>query len=235
MKRITMELGGHAPAVICSDADIEEAVSILVAAKFRNAGQVCVAPTRILADDQVFDNVLEGFCSGADHLKVGNGLEPGVTMGPLVNSRRREAIETLVEDAVERGANVHYGAPIPNLPGWFCRPTVLWNVPTDAKIMNEEPFGPVAIINRTGSLDEAISEANRLPFGLASFAFTKSQENVYRLSNQMEAGMLTINHNRMGLPEVPFGGIKDSGIGTEGGIEAIEPYLLTKFVTNRIR
>ncbi|NTF33005.1 NAD-dependent succinate-semialdehyde dehydrogenase [Rhizobium skierniewicense] len=231
MKRATMELGGHAPVMIFDDANIEKAVEIMAMSKFRNAGQVCVAPTRFLVQEGVASQFLDGFVKAAEAVKVGNGLEDGVTMGPLANERRIPAMEALIQDAVTNGAELKTGGKRIGNKGNFFEPTVLANVPTSAKIMNDEPFGPVAIVNTFKSFDDAISEANRLPFGLASFAFTGSVKTAHELGRQVEAGMLTINHNGLALPEVPFGGIKDSGYGTEGGSEAVGAYLETRFVS----
>ena len=231
MKRATMELGGHAPVMIFDDANIDKAIEIMAMSKFRNAGQVCVAPTRFLVQEGVASQFLDGFVKAAEAVKVGNGLEDGITMGPLANERRIPAMEALIQDAVTHGAELKTGGKRNGNKGNFFEPTVLANVPTSAKIMNDEPFGPVAIVNTFKSFDDAISEANRLPFGLASFAFTGSVKTAHELGRQVEAGMLTINHNGLALPEVPFGGIKDSGYGTEGGSEAVGAYLETRFVS----
>lgn len=231
MKRATMELGGHAPVLVFDDADLTKAVQVSSASKFRNAGQVCVAPTRFLVQEGVADEFIENFTASAKALKVGNGLEGGIDMGPLANERRIPALEEMITDAVNRGAELKTGGRRIGNKGNFFEPTVLVNVPTDAKIMNDEPFGPVAIINRFSAIEDAIGEANRLPFGLAAYAFTKSVETAHALGRDVESGMVTINHNGLALPEVPFGGIKDSGYGTEGGSEATDAYLETRFVT----
>ncbi|MGK9053924.1 NAD-dependent succinate-semialdehyde dehydrogenase [Neorhizobium sp. CSC1952] len=231
MKRATMELGGHAPVMIFDDADLEKAIEVTAAAKFRNAGQVCVAPTRFLVQDGIADRFTAGFVKAAQALKVGNGLEEGVGMGPLANERRIPVMEDMIHDAVGNGAELKTGGKRIGNKGYFFEPTVLSDVPTSAKVMNDEPFGPLAIINRFSHFDDAIAEANRLPFGLASYAFTSSVKTAHALGRQVEAGMLTINHNGLALPEVPFGGIKDSGYGTEGGSEATEAYLETRFVS----
>ncbi|MGE7367508.1 NAD-dependent succinate-semialdehyde dehydrogenase [Neorhizobium sp. NPDC001467] len=231
MKRATMELGGHAPVMIFDDADLDKAIEITAMSKFRNAGQVCVAPTRFLIQDGVADRFLEGFVKAAEAIKVGNGLEADTVMGPLANERRIPAMEELIQDAVANGAELKTGGKRIGNKGNFFEPTVLANVPTSAKIMNDEPFGPVAIVNRFSTFEDAIEEANRLPFGLASYAFTGSVKTAHELGRQVEAGMLTINHNGLALPEVPFGGIKDSGYGTEGGSEAVQAYLETKYVS----
>jgi succinate-semialdehyde dehydrogenase/glutarate-semialdehyde dehydrogenase len=231
MKRATMELGGHAPVIVCDDADIAKAVEVSAAAKFRNAGQVCVAPTRFLVQDGVMDRFTDGFVAAAKAIKVGNGLEADVQMGPLANERRIPALEALINDAVSQGATLRTGGRRIGNEGNFFEPTVITDVPVHARIMNEEPFGPVAIINRFSALDEALTEANRLPFGLASYAFTTSVANAHAIGQRMEAGMLTINHNGLSIPELPFGGMKDSGYGTEGGSEAVASYLETRLIT----
>lgn len=231
MKRATMELGGHAPAIIFDDADTARAVRLLSAAKFRNAGQVCIAPTRFLVQEAVFDTVLDGIAGAAQAIRVGNGMEADSQMGPLANERRVLALQELIADAVAQGAVLRAGGKRIGNTGNFFEPTVLADVPLSARIMQEEPFGPVAIVNRFVTTEDAIAEANRLPFGLASYAFTRSAETMRALGLRIDAGMTTINHIGLGLPEVPFGGVRDSGYGTEGGSDAIEAYLVTKFVT----
>ncbi|WP_022710833.1 NAD-dependent succinate-semialdehyde dehydrogenase, partial [Pseudochrobactrum sp. AO18b] len=220
MKLSTMELGGHAPAIIFDDADVEGAVKTLAMSKFRNAGQVCVSPTRFLVQEKVYEQVVESFTEKAKAIKVGNGFDEGVQMGPLANERRIPALESLIQDAVDNGARLMTGGRRIGNVGNFFEPTVLADAPKTARIMNEEPFGPVAVFSSFKTLDEVIDEANRLPFGLASYAFTRSAENARELGMRIEAGMTTINHLGLALPEVPFGGIKDSGYGTEGGSEA---------------
>ncbi|EJN09524.1 NAD-dependent succinate-semialdehyde dehydrogenase [Herbaspirillum sp. YR522] len=231
MKRATMELGGHAPAIVFDDADIDAAVKNLAGAKFRNAGQVCVAPTRFLVQKNVFNAFVDKFVTYAEQLKVGNGIDAGTTMGPVANKRRIPALEALIEDAVAQGAQLRTGGKRIGDKGYFFQPTVLTNLPLTARAMNEEPFGPLALINSFDTLEEAITEANRLPFGLAAYAFAKSSQVKHALASRVESGMLTINHLGLAIPEVPFGGIKDSGYGSEGGTEAIEAYVNTKFVS----
>lgn len=231
MKRITMELGGHAPAIVFGDADIDTAAQLLSAAKFRNAGQVCVAPTRFLVQESVYEDFVAKFVALAKAINVGNGVEEKSTMGPLANDRRIDAVDTLVVDAVQKGATLRTGGRRLGNKGYFYEPTVLTDVPIDALVMNEEPFGPIATIAPFDTLKAAMHEANRLPYGLASYAFTQSNKTITALSANVEAGMLTINHLGLALPEAPFGGVKDSGYGSEGGTEAIETYLNTKFVT----
>ncbi|KQP38724.1 NAD-dependent succinate-semialdehyde dehydrogenase [Methylobacterium sp. Leaf106] len=231
MKRITMELGGHAPALVFADADVEKAVSVLGANKFRNAGQVCVAPTRFLIHDSVYDRFVEGFVAQAEGIRVGDGLDPETQMGPLIHARRREAMESLVADAVAQGAELRTGGKRIGNRGHFFEPTVLAETPLTARIMNEEPFGPVALVQRFSDDEAAFAEANRLPYGLAAYAYTRSATRATEIAARVESGMLGINHHGLAFPETPFGGIKDSGYGSEGGSEAIEAYLTTKFVS----
>lgn len=231
MKPATMELGGHAPVIICNDADLEAACTALIAFKYRNAGQVCISPTRFLVQEGVYERFVEMFKDAAAALKVGDGFEATTQMGPLINERRLEAVERLVKDAVAKGARLETGGVRLNKPGYFFTPTVLSGVTTDMDIMNEEPFGPVALFSKFTLIEEAIAEANRLPFGLASYAWTRRQSDIHALSQGVEAGMLTINHLGLALPETPYGGIKDSGHGSEGGTEALDGYLHTHFVS----
>lgn len=231
MKRVTMELGGHAPAIVFDDADVDTASRLLATAKYRNAGQVCVSPTRMLVQERVYDRFMAGFVQQSKSVKVGDGLEAGTTMGPMANPRRITAMETLIGDATQHGATVQTGGHRIGNKGNFFEPTVLTNVPRDARVMNEEPFGPVAIISPFTTFDEVVSEANRLPYGLAAYAYTRSAKTANAIANAVESGMISINHHGLALPEVPFGGVKDSGYGSEGGLEAIENYLNTKFVS----
>ena len=231
MKRTTMELGGHAPAIVFEDADLALATKALVASKFRNAGQVCISPTRFLVQESVYERFVDGFSTAAQALKVGPGLEEGVRMGPLANGRRVQAMEGFIADAVQKGAEVRTGGSRIGNTGYFSEPTVLAGVTDDMRVMNEEPFGPLAAFQPFKALDDAIVEANRLPYGLASYAFTRDARIVAALGEQIEAGMVSINHAGLGLAETPFGGMKDSGYGSEGGSEALEGYLNIKFVT----
>ena len=231
MKRATMELGGHAPVIICEDADIAHAAQVMAGSKLRNAGQVCVSPTRFLVQGAAFEPFLNDFSAALSRARVGNGFDEGVQMGPLANERRVAALQSLVADAVQQGARLVTGGERIGNSGNFFAPTVLADVPLAARIMHEEPFGPVAVVNRFDTLDDAITEANRLPFGLASYAFTRSAEAMQRLGLEIDAGMTTINHLGLALPEVPFGGVRESGYGTEGGSDAIDAYLVKKFIT----
>ncbi len=231
MKRVTMELGGHAPAIICDDADLDAAVKILGGSKFRNAGQTCISPTRFLVQERVYDDFVERLVAFAEAIKIGNGFDEGVRMGPLANPRRIAALEELIADAVAQGAELKAGGKRIGNKGYFFAPTILAHVPTTARAMNEEPFGPIALVNRFSSEDDAIAEANRLPYGLASYAFTRSTRTATALTQSVEAGLLSINHIGFARPELPFGGLKDSGYGSEGGTEAIEAYTVTRLVT----
>jgi len=231
MKRVTMELGGHAPAMVFADADVDAAAKILSANKFRNAGQVCVAPTRFLVQQPVFDEFVGKFVNAAKAIKVGDGLDEKSRMGPLAHARRLDAMEAFVGDAVAKGAKVETGGRRIGNKGYFYEPTVLTNVSREARIMNEEPFGPVAVIGAFETFDDVVGEANRLPYGLAAYAYTRSEKTAAALGSSIETGMISINHHGLALPEVPFGGVKDSGYGSEGGSEAIEGYLVTKFIT----
>ena len=231
MKRATMELGGHAPAVVFADADVAAATRQLAAAKFRNAGQVCVSPTRFLVQETVFAEFVDGFAAAARAVKVGDGMDPETRMGPLANPRRVQAMEALIADAVGKGAEVRTGGKRIGNKGNFFEPTVLTGVSRDMRVMNEEPFGPLAVVAPFREFDDMIEEANRVPFGLASYAFTRSARTAGAVGAALEAGMVTINHIGLALPEVPFGGIKDSGYGSEGGAEAMDAYLNIKFIT----
>ncbi|MCP5145923.1 MAG: NAD-dependent succinate-semialdehyde dehydrogenase [Gammaproteobacteria bacterium] len=233
MKRTTMELGGHAPVIICDDADVQAVVALFSAFKFRAAGQTCISPTRFLVHRKVHDEFVEGFIAGARNVKVGDGFDPATRMGPLINLKRVQAVQGMVDDAVAKGAKLETGGRRIGDTGYFYEPTILTGLDPAMRIMNEEPFGPVALVSPFDELDAAITEANRLPVGLGAFAFTSSARTAHRLANEIESGMITINHIGMGLPEVPFGGIKDSGYGSEGGSDAIEPYLVSRFVTSQ--
>ncbi len=232
MKRVTMELGGHSPVLVFDDADIEKAAHMLAKFKIRNAGQVCVSPTRFYVQTKAYDKFLAAFTDTLSNIKVGDGLAEGTEMGPLSHERRVPAINRFVEDARERGGNVILGGQADLETGFFFPPTVITDLPDDALLMTEEPFGPVAPVVRFDDIDQAIAKANSLPFGLSSYVFTNSLQIATRVSNDLEAGMVNINHFGSALPETPFGGVKESGIGSEGGTETFDGYLTTKFVTH---
>ena len=231
MKRMTMELGGHAPVVVFNDADIALAAKTMAASKFRNAGQVCVSPTRFLVQEGVFNEFVDQFVMHAEKLKVGNGMETGINMGPLANPRRMSAMQNLVADAAQQNAKLKTGGKAMGTAGNFWAPTVLTELPLSARAMTEEPFGPMALINPFKTFDDAVQEANRLPLGLAAYAWTRSARTAQQIAASVQTGMITINHLGLGMPETPFGGVKDSGYGSEGGTEALEAYLNPKFVS----
>ena len=230
-KRTTMELGGHAPVIVFDDVDLDHVLDLAVAAKFRNAGQVCVSPTRFYVQDALYERFLSGFAARAKALRVDDGLVDGARMGPLAHARRLAAVETFIEDAHGTGSRVVAGGRRIARKGWFHEPTVLGDVPDSARMMNEEPFGPIALINRFADFDTVIRAANRLPYGLAAFAFTRDSRRVNLLGEQIEAGMIGINSFTISVPESPFGGMKESGHGSEEGIEGLEACLATKFIT----
>lgn len=224
IKRFTAELGGHAPVIVCRDADIEKAAKASVTAKYRNGGQVCVSPTRFYVHTSQFAAFREAFVQGARKIKVGSGMEEGVEMGPLVHARRLDDMQTLVDDAVRRGGQLLCGGHRIAGAGYFYAPTVLAQLPPDARVLCEEPFGPIAILQAFDQLDEAISAANALPYGLAAYAFTRDIGQAHRLSEELEAGMVGINHFGVSQPETPFGGWKESGHGQESGTEGLLGY-----------
>lgn len=231
LKPITLELGGHAPVIVCDDTDLVKTAQILAAGKFRGTGQICLSPTRILVQRSVYEAFLARFVEATEALKLGNGLDPDTRVGPLSNERRIKAISEMVADARLKGARVMTGGQRVDGPGLFWQPTILADVPADALVMHEEPFGPIAVVIPFDTIDDAIVEANRLPYGLAAYGFTESARTAVRLGNELEAGMIGINHTQMIVCELPFGGIKDSGQGSEGGAEGIQSYLTTKFIS----
>lgn len=231
MKRVTMELGGHSPVVVFDDADIDRAADMLVAFKFRNAGQVCVSPTRFYIQEKAYDRFVARFIEKTNGIKVGSGLEEDTRMGPLAHYRRLPAIQSFIDDAKKRGAKIEIGGTQLGEVGNFFAPTVLTNVPEDSLVMTSEPFGPVAPCVPFKDIDEVLRRANSLPYGLSSYVFTTNTKNALAMQNGIEAGMVNINHFGQALAETPFGGIKDSGIGSEGGTETFDGYLTTKFVT----
>jgi succinate-semialdehyde dehydrogenase / glutarate-semialdehyde dehydrogenase len=230
MKRTTMELGGHGPVLVFDDVDVDAVLDTMVPAKFRNAGQVCVSPTRFIVQEGVFDKFRDGFATRAKAIKVGNGLDDGIQMGPMANPRRPDAMERIISDAVTRGAKLHAGGERIGNRGYFYAPSVLSEVPLDAEIMNEEPFGPVAIINPFGAEEDMIAEANRLPYGLAAYSWTNDAKRQKRLSREVETGMFCVNTTMLGGPDTPFGGVKWSGHGHEDGPEGVMAYMVLKTV-----
>jgi succinate-semialdehyde dehydrogenase/glutarate-semialdehyde dehydrogenase len=230
MKRTTMELGGHAPVLVFDDADVAAALRTAAGGKYRNAGQVCISPTRFYVQEGVYDAFVSGFIEVAQGLKVGDGLAPGIGMGPLANPRRVEAMERFVADARERGGKIRAGGSRRGNEGFFFDPTVVTDIADDSLVMTEEPFGPIAPVVPFRTLDEALARANSLPFGLAAYAFTGSARTAQAVARGLEAGMVGINSLAVSNPETPFGGVKDSGHGSEGGIEGLQAYFNTKLV-----
>ncbi|MFT5111471.1 MAG: succinate-semialdehyde dehydrogenase/glutarate-semialdehyde dehydrogenase [Parasphingorhabdus sp.] len=231
MKRVTMELGGHGPVMVFDDADMDQAVEVMSSFKFRNAGQVCVAPTRFYIQEKVYDEFLSRFMEKTSQLRVGPGIDPDSSMGPLAHARRVDAMEEFVADAKSRGATIEMGGARVGDVGNFFAPTVVTNIPDDSMLMTQEPFGPIAPMTTFKELDEVIMRANSTPFGLASFAFTQSTKTALAVQNGVSSGVININHVGHALPETPFGGVNDSGIGSEGGVETFDGYLNTKFIT----
>jgi len=233
MKLSTMELGGHAPAIVFNDADLTAALDVLTTQKFRNAGQVCVAPTRFLVQDELYEKFVDGYVKLAKKVKLGNGLDSSTSMGPLAHDRRLAAVEELVQDAVDLGAKIHCGGQRPKNVGYFYPPTVLTGVPKSARMMNEEPFGPVIPISSFKTVDEVLMEANRLPYGLSAYAYTASSETADRVGREIESGIIGINHHGQPAVETPFGGIQDSGQGKENGSEGLESYMHSKLISHK--
>ena len=234
MTRITLELGGHAPVLIFDDCDLDKTLDMVVPQKFRNAGQVCVSPTRFYVQESIYDAFLKGFADRTKGVKTGYGLAADTKMGPLANARRPDAIEALVNDAEAKGAKIlaggQRGVSGAKDGGFFFQPTLLGDVPANADIMNEEPFGPVAVTASFATFDEAVEQANRLPFGLAAFAFTENARRANLLGDAIEAGMVGINSFAISTADAPFGGVKDSGFGSEGGKEGLETYQVVKAI-----
>jgi len=232
-KRTTMELGGHGPVLVFDDANVDRALDLLVPAKFRNTGQVCISPTRFHVQEGIYARFVQAFTARASKLAVGNGLDAAVQMGPMANPRRPEAIEGFVANAVAAGARVVTGGERgggPGRDGFFFRPTVLADVPTTARVMNEEPFGPIALMRPFKTFDEAVEQANRLPYGLAAYCFTENGRRALLLGDAIESGMVGINTTHIGGADSPFGGVKDSGHGSEDGPEGLEACLVLKTI-----
>ena len=231
MKRTTMELGGHSPVVVFGDTDPEKVADTIAAFKYRNAGQVCISPTRFYVQEPVYNKFLARFTEYAKGIKLGDGLERGVTMGPLANPRRLDAMEAIVQDSEKRGGKIVIGGKRHGNQGFFFEPTVITDLPDDSKLMTEEPFGPIAPIVPFKTFDEVVERANSLPFGLASYAFTNSASNAAAIGEALQSGMVGVNSVAISTPETPFGGIKESGYGSEGGIEGLEAYTTVKFIS----
>ncbi|QWW71324.1 NAD-dependent succinate-semialdehyde dehydrogenase [Rhizobium sp. WYJ-E13] len=234
LKPVLMELGGHAPVIVCDDVDPVAAANLSAMRKARNAGQVCTSPTRFFVQERLYEAFAAAFAERARAVTIGNGFDPNTQMGPVANHRRIDALTALVEDARSKGAKVLAGGEKSSNRGYFFPVTVLADVPPDARVLSEEPFGPLAVINPVGSIDEAIEKANSLPFGLAAYGFTHSAANVDRLASGIEAGNVSINTLEASVAETPFGGVKDSGYGREGGAEGLSHYTHVKTVSHRM-
>ena len=232
LKRCTMELGGHSPVLVFNDADVARAAQACAAGRFRNAGQVCIAPSRFYVQREVHDQFVEAMTAAANKLVLGNGMDGATTMGPLLSPRRIEAMERFVADARELGGTITTGGERLPGAGYFWKPTVITGLPDQAMAMREETFGPIAPIVPFDSMEEALTRANSLPFGLAAYAFTDSSRTASAVSTQLAAGMVGVNHFAVSIAEAPFGGIRESGYGSEGGTEGLDAYLNTKFVTH---
>jgi succinate-semialdehyde dehydrogenase/glutarate-semialdehyde dehydrogenase len=232
MKRVTMELGGHSPVLVFDDADIDRCAEMLARFKMRNAGQVCVSPTRFYVQNGAYEQFLSRFTDVLKGIKVGNGLEAGTEMGPLSHARRVPTMIKFIDDAKQQGGKVVLGGEPSDRPGYFFSPTIVTGLSDQSLLMREEPFGPVAPVVRFSDTEEALRRANSLSFGLSSYVFTNSLKTATRVSNGLETGMVNINHFGSALAETPFGGVKDSGIGSEGGTETFDGYLVTKFITH---
>jgi succinate-semialdehyde dehydrogenase / glutarate-semialdehyde dehydrogenase len=231
MKRATMELGGHSPVVVFADADPEKSAETIAAFKYRNAGQVCISPTRFYVQEPIYSRFVARFADYAKAIKVGDGLEKGNTMGPMANARRIDTMEAFVNDAKNRGGKIAAGGNRRGNQGYYFEPTVITDVPDDCKVMTEEPFGPLAPVVPFKTFDEVVERANSLPFGLASYAFTGSAQTATLIGDALQSGMVGVNSIAISTPETPFGGIKESGYGSEGGIEGLAAYLNTKFIS----
>lgn len=231
LKRCTLELGGHAPFIVCDDVDVKAVAALGAGLKFRNGGQICASPTRFYVQSAVYEQFVDAFCAAGAAIKIGDGHDPSTLLGPLANPRRVAAVQEYVDDALAVGAQLVLGGKTAEGAGFFYPATVLTDVPENARVMNEEPFGPIASIVRFDSVEEVIEKANGLSFGLAAFVFTRSIQRATLLADELESGMVSINHFGLAAPETPFGGVKDSGYGSEGGSEGLDAYFTTKFVS----
>jgi succinate-semialdehyde dehydrogenase/glutarate-semialdehyde dehydrogenase len=230
MIRTTMELGGHGAVLVFDDVDVDHVLATAAPGKTRNAGQVCVSPTRFIVQENVFEKFRDGMAARLAATKVGDGLVEGTQMGPMANPRRPEAMERFVADARAAGAKVDTGGERIGNQGYFFQPTVLSEIPLSATVMNEEPFGPMALINPYRTEADMIAEANRLPYGLAAYSWTNDVQRQRRLAAEIETGMLGINTHMIGGADAPFGGVKWSGHGSEDGPEGVRAFMVVKAV-----
>lgn len=231
LKRMTAELGGHAPVIVTDDVDVESVARLSVTAKYRGAGQVCASPIRFIVHDSIYSRFRDAFVAGAMALKLGSGFEEGVQVGPLIGERRVHEMQNFVDDAVRAGGRLLCGGHRVDRPGWFFEPTVIEGAPLECRVQREEPFGPIALLDRYSDLGQAVARANSLPYGLAAYAFTRDLAIANRLSRELRAGMVGINHFGVSQPETPFGGIGDSGMGSESGLEGLLGYTEVKLVS----
>jgi succinate-semialdehyde dehydrogenase/glutarate-semialdehyde dehydrogenase len=236
VKKVSMELGGHGPVVIFDDFDPIEAANVCAPTKFRNCGQVCISPTRFYVHERSYDAFSARFAEIAKSLKVGRGMDDGVQVGPMANQRGLDTIQSMTEDAIGRGAELLAGgkAPAGANKGFFMEPTVLGRVPDNAKVMTEEPFGPIAPITTFTNYDDVMARANSLPFGLAGYVFSNNLSLATRASEDLEVGMVGVNEMLLATAEAPFGGVKESGMGREGGTFGIQDYLDPKYIKVRL-
>ncbi len=231
VKKISMELGGHAPFIVFEDADIDEAVAGALQSKFRNSGQTCICTNRLFVHESVYDTFLKKFTNGVKKIKVGNGLDEGVASGPLIDKSSLEKVIDHVQDAVNAGAKIAVGGDVHSLGGNYYKPTVLSNVSTKAKITFEETFGPVAPVYKFSNDDEVIKMANDTPYGLASYFYSRDIGRIWRVAEALEYGIVSINNGLPTIPEVPFGGVKESGMGREGSRYGLDDYLIIKYIS----
>ena len=231
-----MELGGHAPVIVYPDFDPISAAKKLATTKFRNCGQVCISPSRFYVHRSIIEPFAKAFVEVAKNLKTGSGLDEGVTTGPLIREKSLKNALSLIADAQVKGAELLLGGnrDTSHKTGYFLEPTVLANVPSDARIMIEEPFAPVAPITSFDRFEEAIKLANSTPFGLASYVFTHDSALAEQTTQALESGMVGINETLLGTAEAPFGGIKESGFGREGGSLGIFDYLVPKYIRHHL-
>jgi len=233
LKPLVLELGGHCPVIVCDSVDVEATAALAARAKFRNAGQICISPTRFLVQENIHDAFAERMKAEAEKLVVGDPLNAATQMGPLANARRLAGVDALVRDATSHGARLLTGGKQIGTQGWFYAPTILADIPTAAMLCQEEPFGPIATLSRFRDLDDACRQANSTAYGLFAYAFTDSARDIAFLSERVEAGTLSVNHFGGAAPDIPFGGVRDSGYGREGGAECFDGYLVTKLVSHR--
>jgi succinate-semialdehyde dehydrogenase / glutarate-semialdehyde dehydrogenase len=230
MKRVTMELGGHSPVIVFDDVDAEKTADAAAASKYRNAGQVCISPTRFYVQENSYNKFTARFTEKAKGMKLGDGLDKDRRMGPLANARRLDAMANIVADCQSRGGKLAAGGKRHGNQGYFFEPTVVTDLPDDSKIMTQEPFGPVAPIIPFKTFDEVVARANSLPFGLAAYAFTNNAKQAAAIGDALEAGMVGVNTYNISMAETPFGGIKESGYGHEGSVEGLEVYMAKKYI-----